>query len=87
MPRESVPGERRVALVPESVARLVRSGVEVQVQQGAGESAGFADAAYSDAGASVVADASSLYAAADVVTRYEQDVQPDGGRERDPLGG
>jgi len=52
IPKESTPGERRVALVPETVARL-GDGVEVIIETGAGDAAGFPDAAYSDAGAQI----------------------------------
>ena len=51
--RESAKGERRVALVPESVARLVRAGHEVRVEAGAGAEAGHLDEAYTAAGARV----------------------------------
>jgi NAD(P) transhydrogenase subunit alpha len=50
IPKEIAPGERRVAFVPETVARL-GDGVEVIVESGAGDAAGFPDAAYTDAGA------------------------------------
>jgi NAD(P) transhydrogenase subunit alpha len=50
IPKEITPGERRVAFVPETVARL-SDGVEVIVESGAGDAAGFPDAAYTDAGA------------------------------------
>jgi H+-translocating NAD(P) transhydrogenase subunit alpha len=52
--RETTEGERRVALVPESVARLTRAGVSVRVEEGAGERAMIADAAFADAGAALV---------------------------------
>jgi NAD(P) transhydrogenase subunit alpha len=52
VPKEAEPGERRVALVPETVGRLGEGG-EVVVEQGAGVAAGFEDAAYTDAGATV----------------------------------
>ena len=52
VPKEAAPGERRVALVPETVGRL-GAGVEVVVEEGAGVEAGFADAAYTDAGATI----------------------------------
>jgi H+-translocating NAD(P) transhydrogenase subunit alpha len=52
VPKEAAPGERRVALVPETVGRL-GPGVEVVVEQGAGVEAGFADAAYTEAGATI----------------------------------
>jgi H+-translocating NAD(P) transhydrogenase subunit alpha len=51
--RETAPGERRVALVPETVAKLVAAGFEIEVEPGAGEAASFPDAAYADAGASL----------------------------------
>jgi proton-translocating NAD(P)+ transhydrogenase subunit alpha len=51
--RETAPGERRVALVPETVAKLVAAGFEVVVEPGAGGPASFPDAAYADAGATL----------------------------------
>jgi NAD(P) transhydrogenase subunit alpha len=53
--RERADGERRVAATPESTAVLVRLGLEVRVERGAGERAGFPDAAYAEAGAVLVA--------------------------------
>ena len=52
--KESAPGETRVAVVPDTVRRLVGDGVEVLVERGAGETATFADAAYEEAGARLV---------------------------------
>jgi NAD(P) transhydrogenase subunit alpha len=52
--RESAPGESRVALVPENVARLAKAGHRVQIERSAGAAAGFADAAYRRAGAEVL---------------------------------
>jgi NAD(P) transhydrogenase subunit alpha len=52
IPKEIVAGERRVALIPETVARL-GDGVEVIVEAGAGDAAGFPDAAYTEAGAQI----------------------------------
>jgi H+-translocating NAD(P) transhydrogenase subunit alpha len=57
VPKETAPGERRVALVPESIARLAAGGVDVTVQAGAGAAAGFSDDAYREAGAAVADDA------------------------------
>jgi NAD(P) transhydrogenase subunit alpha len=67
VPKESADGERRVALVPETVGRLVKSGVSVAVERDAGKSAGFLDEAYVTAGATIAPDASSLLGDADVV--------------------
>jgi NAD(P) transhydrogenase subunit alpha len=55
VPKETAPGERRVALVPDAIPRLP-AGVEVAVERGAGAGAGFPDEAYEDAGASLVED-------------------------------
>ena len=68
VPRESAPGERRVALVPDAVSKLVAAGFEVAVERGAGLEAGFADEAYGAAGASVVGR-EELYRAAAAVVR------------------
>ncbi|HYU82652.1 MAG TPA: Re/Si-specific NAD(P)(+) transhydrogenase subunit alpha [Candidatus Polarisedimenticolia bacterium] len=51
--RETTPGERRVALVPETVGRLAKSGNEVVVERGAGEASSFPDRMYTDAGATI----------------------------------
>jgi NAD(P) transhydrogenase subunit alpha len=72
VPRETVPGETRVALIPETVARLVKSGLELSVEAGAGERALFGDEAYRQAGATLVADPRELYAGADVVLKVRE---------------
>jgi NAD(P) transhydrogenase subunit alpha len=51
--RETAPGERRVALVPETVGKLSAAGFEVAVEAGAGDAAAFADDAYTAAGATI----------------------------------
>ncbi|MBI4542461.1 MAG: Re/Si-specific NAD(P)(+) transhydrogenase subunit alpha [Gemmatimonadetes bacterium] len=67
VPRETRSGEQRVALVPETIAKLREAGLEVLVEAGAGTRAGFPDAAYLEAGAQLVVEAGELYAQADVV--------------------
>jgi NAD(P) transhydrogenase subunit alpha len=54
VPKETAPGERRVALVPEVVSRLTGSGFDVLVEKGAGAEASYTDAAYGEAGANLV---------------------------------
>src|SRR5437660_3597972 len=56
VPKETAPDEQRVALVPELVPRLTKAGLDVVVQSGAGESAGFLDAAYAGKGARLEAE-------------------------------
>ncbi|HEX4284397.1 MAG TPA: NAD(P) transhydrogenase subunit alpha [Terracidiphilus sp.] len=65
--KESSAGETRVALLPENLKTLRAQGVEITVQSGAGVAAGAADAAYTDAGATVTADRSAILAGADVL--------------------
>ncbi len=65
--RESYPDERRVALIPASVAVLKKSKLSVIVQAGAGDAAGFRDADYIAQGAEIVADRAAVLALADVV--------------------
>lgn len=64
--KENAPGERRVALVPETVPRLTQAGLEVLVEKGAGDAAWFPDDTYSAAGATVITT-DDLYATADVI--------------------
>jgi len=67
VPRETAPGEKRVATVPEVVERLVKLGFRVAVQSGAGDAANFADDVYRAAGAEIVGDAERLWATADII--------------------
>jgi proton-translocating NAD(P)+ transhydrogenase subunit alpha len=69
IPKESYPGERRVALVPAVLPTLVKAGFEVQIQSGAGLEAGYADSQYLDKGGKIVADRSSVFAAADIIAQ------------------
>lgn len=70
VPRETAPGELRVALAPDSAGRLVKSGHEVRIQAGAGERAGFPDSMYTAAGAAVT-DAATLYDGAALACRVQ----------------
>ena len=72
VPRETTAGERRVALVPESVARLKKAGVDVRVQRGAGVDAFITDEAYSAAGAELVDDASTVFGECEVVCKVQR---------------
>jgi NAD(P) transhydrogenase subunit alpha len=72
VPTETVPGERRVALVPETVGRLGKSGSQVLVQRGAGTAASFTDEAYEAAGATLASDAAEVYAKADFIAKVSR---------------
>ncbi len=69
VPKETAPGERRVALVPESVKKLIQAGYEVAVEAGVGDEAGYGDTAFHDAGAAVQADRAALVGAADLLLK------------------
>jgi NAD(P) transhydrogenase subunit alpha len=69
--RESAAGERRVALVPESLGKLTAAGLTVLVEQGAGAGAAIPDSAYEEAGAKIVSTA-DLYGQADVILRVQK---------------
>jgi NAD(P) transhydrogenase subunit alpha len=70
VPAETTPGELRVSITPDSVARLVKAGHTLRVQAGAGLHAGFTDAAYESAGANVAAG-NAVYEGAELVCRVQ----------------
>lgn len=70
--KETLPGERRVALIPDSVGRLVKAGHELLIQQGAGFSAGFTDDAYRAAGATLAADPAATTSGAAIVCKVQK---------------
>jgi H+-translocating NAD(P) transhydrogenase subunit alpha len=67
VPRESYPGERRVALVPVVVPNLTKAGFEVIIESGAGVQAGYPDNFYSEKGAKIVSNRAQVFAIADLV--------------------
>ncbi len=67
--RESYPGERRVALVPSVVPNLVKAGLEVVVEAGAGQEAGYTDAQYLEKGAKILPDRAAVFSAADILVQ------------------
>ncbi len=69
VPRETAPGERRVALVPESCKKLTQAGYEIAIQAGAGDAAGFGDEEYRKLGVALVADPAALLGSADLVLK------------------
>ncbi|PYT93570.1 MAG: Re/Si-specific NAD(P)(+) transhydrogenase subunit alpha [Acidobacteria bacterium] len=69
VPRETFPGERRVALVPLTVPNLTKAGLEVVVEAGAGASGGYPDAEYTAKGAKIVPDRAEVFRAADIVVQ------------------
>lgn len=72
IPRETLPGERRVAALPDTVQSMVQSGFTIGVEAGAGRGSFAADEAYAEAGAEVFADVVALYNKADVILKVKQ---------------
>ena len=63
VPKETFPGERRVAISPASIPALSKSGIEVLVEPGAGEQAGYPDSAYAIKGATIASSRAAVFAA------------------------
>jgi NAD(P) transhydrogenase subunit alpha len=72
VPKEVYPGETRVALIPEHIAKLVKMGAHITVETGIGETLNISDEDYAKAGASLEADRSNLFRAADMVLRIRK---------------
>ena len=72
VPAETWQNERRVALIPDSVQRLTKAGFDIALQSGAGAGAGYSDADYEAAGATISNDRSSLLSSGDVVLRVRK---------------
>jgi NAD(P) transhydrogenase subunit alpha len=69
VPKESYPGERRVALVPLVMPNLLKAGLEVVIETSAGVEAGYPDALYVEKGAKILPDRAALFATADIVVQ------------------
>jgi NAD(P) transhydrogenase subunit alpha len=84
IPSEIHHGERRVAATPDTVRKLIKKGFTVSVQQGAGEEAKLNDREFAEAGATIVSDAVTLWAGADIVLKVRAPEQTkDGAHEAD----
>jgi NAD(P) transhydrogenase subunit alpha len=79
VPKESFPGERRVAVVPQAVAQLAKAKFDLCIETGAGTGSGFSDAEYQGAGATVAPDRSEVFARSDVILQVRAlGANPDG---------
>jgi NAD(P) transhydrogenase subunit alpha len=80
VPKETFPGEMRVAQIPAGLPALAKAGIEVLVEAGAGEAAGFPDAAYREKGAEIAPGREDLFARADVILQVRAGgANPDAG--------
>jgi H+-translocating NAD(P) transhydrogenase subunit alpha len=71
VPKETFEGEKRVALSPDAAATLIKAGLEIHVESGAGLEAGFTDEAYTKKGAKVVADRAAVFDAAKIIAQVQ----------------
>jgi H+-translocating NAD(P) transhydrogenase subunit alpha len=78
VPKETSPGERRVALVPESCRKLIQAGYAISIESGAGDPAGFPDAAYRETGATIEPDGAAVLRSADLVLKVNAPAARDG---------
>jgi NAD(P) transhydrogenase subunit alpha len=81
VPRETRPGERRVALTPDSGKKLIQSGYAIAIERGAGEAAFYPDEAYREAGSTVEADPAAMIGSADIVLKVNAPAIDPGGRD------
>ncbi len=77
VPKETAANERRVALTPDVAGRLVKAGMSVVVERGAGEDASFGDDAYGAAGATPVATAAETFGQSDIVLKVQLPSAPE----------
>lgn len=86
IPKERRAQERRVAATPDTVKKLVALGAQVSVEAGAGEASRFSDEAFTNAGATVVSDLSTLLGDADVVLKVQRPLLASDAEGPDELG-
>jgi NAD(P) transhydrogenase subunit alpha len=85
VPKESQTGESRVAATPDSVRRLIKLGVAVQVESGAGAGSLVSDEAFRESGATIVTDAAAAYRSADMVVRLNPPSPEEAARMREKV--
>lgn len=75
VPREILPGENRVAIVPDVISKYVKAGFEIHIEKNAGLNAGFTDEKYSAAGAKIIESVTDLYSGADIVLKVQRPLE------------
>lgn len=83
VPKETLPGEARVGLVPESLPKLAKLGFQVVFQSGAGDASGYPDAGYQEKGASFKAARDEIFAESDIVLAVRNPSQEEASRLRE----
>jgi len=81
VPKEIMPGENRIACVPDVVSKFIKAGFELQVEKNAGLNAGFTNEMYESAGAKVIDNLNELYSSADLVLKVQRPLDhPEAGK-------
>ena len=78
--KETHPGENRVAVIPDTVKKLVKLGADITVETALGQGSGFADGEYADAGATVGSDRDDILAQSDIILRIRKPESGEVGR-------
>ena len=75
IPKEILPGENRIAIVPDLVSKYTKAGFTVHVERDAGINAGYTNEKFSDAGAKIIDNASELFQSADIVLKVQRPIE------------
>ncbi|HSP86555.1 MAG TPA: Re/Si-specific NAD(P)(+) transhydrogenase subunit alpha [Ignavibacteriaceae bacterium] len=75
IPREILPGENRVAVIPDVASKLIKTGFTIQIEKDAGIKAGFTNEAYEKAGAKVINDIQELYSSAEIILKVQRPIE------------
>lgn len=75
VPKEIMPGENRVAIVPEVASKLIKKGFELYIEKEAGLKAGFTDNKYQNSGAKIISDVVELYSTADIILKVQRPIE------------
>ena len=72
VPKEILPGENRVAIVPDVTTKLIKAGYEIHIEKDAGLNAGFTDSSYEGAGAKIYSSLTDLYSSSDIILKVQR---------------
>ncbi len=78
VPKEILPGENRVSIVPDVASKLIKRGFTINVESNAGFNAGFTNAQYEEAGAKVFENLEEIYSSADIVLKVQRPIEHPG---------
>ena len=74
VPKEIIPGENRVAIVPDVASKLIKKGFKINVEKDAGINAGFTNEQYTEAGVTIIDNLEELYSSAEIVLKVQRPI-------------